>query len=339
MLAVWLEFTGVALVIAVGGYWVSRFGDVIGERAGLSGSWVGLVLLATVTSLPELVSGITSVTVQRAPDLAVGDALGSCLFNLLLLAIVDLAYRRRQMYASAAPGHVLSLGFAVIMLGLVGLNVLSGKRIGALPATIEVSTVANILVYLLALRVIFTFERRQLIGTGAKANTDAAPGMSLRAASIGYGTAAAVVVAAGIWLPAATVKLADAMGWTSAFAGTLFMAIATSLPELAVTLSAVRLGALDMAVAALLGSNLFNMVVLAIDDIVYDGPLLSDASGVNAITLFSTLIANGLVAAGLIYRSDDRQLRTVSWTSLGLVLVYGLNVWLLTLATGKPAGG
>ncbi len=337
MVDVWLEFGAVALVIAVGGYWVSRFGDVIGERVGLSGSWVGLVLLATVTSLPELVSGVTSVTVQRSPDLAVGDVLGSCLFNLLLLAIIDLIYRKHQMYADAASGHVLSLAFAVIMLGLVGLNVLSGSRIGALPATLDVATVANILVYLLALRVIFTFERRQLLTSSKHAPPDEAPQMSLRAAGLGYALSAACVVAAGIWLPAATVKLANAMGWTSAFAGTLFMAVATSLPELAVTLSAVRIGALDMAIAALLGSNLFNMVVLAVDDIAYDGPLLSDASGANAITLFSALIANGLVAAGLIYRSEERPLRAVSWTSLGLVLVYGLNVWLLTLATGKPS--
>ena len=336
MAAIWLEFLAVALVIAFGGYWVSRFGDAIGDRAGLSGSWVGLVLLATVTSLPELVSGVTSVTVQHSPDLAVGDVLGSCLFNLLLLAIVDLAYRRNQMYAQAASGHVLSLGFAVIMLGLVGLNVLSGTRIGALPATLDVATVANIGVYIMALRIIFTFERRQLITAPRKPATAEVPGMSLRVAGAGYVAAAAVVVAAGIWLPAATVKLANAMGWTSAFAGTLFMAVATSLPELAVTLAAVRIGALDMAIAALLGSNLFNMVVLAVDDIAYDGPLLSDASGVNAITLFSALIANGLVAAGLIYRPEGRALHAVSWTSIGLVLVYGLNVWLLALATAHP---
>lgn len=336
MLNVWLEFIAVALVIAFGGYWVSRFGDVIGERMGLSGSWIGLVLLATVTSLPELVSGLTSVTVQRSADLAVGDVLGSCLFNLLLLAIIDLAYRKHQMFAEAASGHVLSLGFAVIMLGLVGLNVLSGKRIGALPATIEVSTAANIIVYLLALRVIFTFERRQLMTGPAKEESGVTPSMSLRMAGVGYGVSAFVVVVAGIWLPSATINLADAMGWNNAFAGTLFMAIATSLPELAVTLGAIRIGALDMAIAALLGSNLFNMVVLAIDDIAYDGPLLADAAGANAITLFSVLIANGLVAAGLIYRSEGRPMHAVSWTSLGLMLVYGLNVWLLAMATNHP---
>jgi cation:H+ antiporter len=255
---------------------------------------------------------------------------------LLLLALIDLAYRKHQMFAEATSGHVLSLGFAVVMLGVAGLNVLSGSRIGALPASLDVATVANIAIYLLALRVIFTFERRQLITSPAKDESSAQSGMSLRAASAGYALSAICVVAAGIWLPAATVKLANEMGVTSAFAGTLFMAIATSLPELAVTLSAIRLGALDMAIAALLGSNLFNMVVLAIDDIAYDGPLLSDASGVNAITLFSVLIANGLVAAGLIYRPEGRPLHAISWTSLGLILVYGLNVWLLMLATGRP---
>ncbi len=333
MTGTWLEFAAIAVVIAGGGYWVSRCGDVIAERTGLSGSWVGLVLLATVTSLPELVSGVTSVSVQHSADLAVGDVFGSCLFNLLLLALIDLAWRRHQMFADATPGHVLSIGFAVIMLGIAGLNVLSGSRIGALPASIELATVANIGVYLLALRVIFTFERRQLLTRPTAAAPDGGSGPSLRVAIAGYGIAAVCVVAAGVLLPSATDRLAHAMGWTSAFAGTTFMAVATSLPELAVTLSAVRIGALDMAIAALLGSNLFNMVVLAVDDIVYDGPLLADASGANAITLFSALMMNGLVAAGLIYRPLGRPLHAVSWTSLGLVLVYGLNVWLLILAS------
>ena len=58
---------------------------------GLGGTWVGVVLLASVTSLPELVTGISSVTVAGVPDIAVGDVLGSCVFNLMIIVIPGLS--------------------------------------------------------------------------------------------------------------------------------------------------------------------------------------------------------------------------------------------------------
>lgn len=59
ILQTWLQFAIVSAVIVVAGFYLSRYGDVIAEKTGLSGSWVGLALLATVTSLPELVTGIS----------------------------------------------------------------------------------------------------------------------------------------------------------------------------------------------------------------------------------------------------------------------------------------
>ena len=77
----WLELFICLVIIAYAGYYLSRYGDIIAEKTGMSASWVGLVLLATATSLPELVTGITSVTAADAPDIAVGNALGSTVFN------------------------------------------------------------------------------------------------------------------------------------------------------------------------------------------------------------------------------------------------------------------
>lgn len=332
---IWAEFAGLAAVVAVAGYWLSRFGDVIAERTGLSGSWVGMVLLATVTSLPELVSGLSSVTIVGSADLAVGDVLGSCLFNLLLLAFVDLAYRPHHMFARASSGHVLSIGFGIVMLGVVGLSIaVNGAGIRAPQLRIDVGTAALAVLYLLALRSIFTYERRRLLEPAEKA-VARYPHLTLRRAVLGYAVAAACVVAAGVLLPPTAIQLAAAMGWSSTYVGTMFLAAATSMPELAVTLSAVRIGALDMAIASLLGSNLFNMAVLTIDDLAYRGLLLSDASNAHTITIFSIVAMNGLVVAGLIYRPAHRAARTVSLASLGLLATYGLNAWLLWLVAGS----
>ena len=110
------------------------------------------------------------------------------------------------------------------------------------------------------------------------------------------------------------------MGWSRSFVGTLFMAFVTTLPEIAVTLSAVRPRALDMAIGNLLGSNLFNVTVLAIDDIFYArGPLLADVSPVHAGTAVPATVMTGRVMIGLVMRPQGHALRFLNWISVELL--------------------
>ncbi|WP_374569839.1 sodium:calcium antiporter [Phenylobacterium sp.] len=339
MIWIVLEFALLAAIIAVAGFWLSRFGDIIAERTGLSGSWVGLVMLATVTSLPELVTGVTASAVLRAPDLAIGDALGSCVFNLLLFVAVDFFYRPDRMYARASQGHVLSAGYGSILLAVVGLNILAGPRLAALThAPVGAATIVIVLVYLLAVRTIFSYERRQLMEP-AEVAVERYPQATVRRAILGYAIAGACVFSAGMMLPDAALRLADAMGWSRTFVGTMFLAMATSLPELVVTLAAVRSGALDMGVASLLGSNLFNMMVLALDDLVYaPGPIMADASPTHAATALSAVAMNAVIIVGLIYRPAGRPFGAVSWASIGLIGIYIATAWMAFAGVGSAAG-
>lgn len=329
----WTTFVFLAAAIAVAGFWLMRFGDVIAERTGLSGSWVGLALMATVTSLPEIVTGVSAVRLEGDPDLAVGGVLGACAINLVLLSVVDIAYRPAGMFTRASRGHALSAGYGVVMLATVGLDLLVPLRLGGLP--LSPATLVILPVYLLALRTTFTLERREMMEP-PEPSAAHYPEITLRRAVAGYLVCAAFVIAAGVALPGTAARLAEAMGWTSTLMGTLFMAAATTLPELVVTLSAVRLGAVDMAMATLLGSNLFNMVALAIDDLVYvEGPLLAAVSPEHAVTVILAILMTGLATAGLIYRPAGRAAGTVSWVSLALVGAYVLNVWLLMAGGGS----
>ena len=327
---VWLQFGICALLIAFAGMKLARYGDIIADKTGWSGSWVGLVLLATVTSLPELTTGVSSVVLVGEPDIAVGDVLGSCMFNLSILVLVDLLYRHESIYRRASQGHILSAGFGVVLVAFVGLGLLLGDKAKTIAiGHVGVFAPASALLYLIAIRTVFAYERATVQQFTEKM-TDRYAELSLRQAAIGYALAAAVVVGAGIWLPFVAVQLAQVMGWHKTFVGTLFVAISTSLPELAVTISALRLGALDMAIANLLGSNLFNILVLAIDDLFFvQGPILSYVAPIHAITAFSTVIMTGCVVIGLLYRPTARPLRIVSWISIALFAVFFLNSYLL----------
>lgn len=335
---IWLQFLLCAALIGIAGYQLSRHAEVIAHRTGLSGSWIGLALLATVTSLPELATGITSVTIANAPNLAVGDALGSCVVNLVFLVVIDFLFRQEPVWHRASQGHVLAGAFGVVMLGftLVGLLISQVRPPQDLTTTSSsiqlgfgLTTPILLVLYLVAMRTVFAYERDHTKGKAA----EVAPSLpTLRNAITRFALAASVVAAAGIWLPFVATDLAHAMGWNKSFVGSLFVAMATSLPELAVTLSALRMGALDMAIGNLLGSNLFNVLIIAMNDLFYrPGSLLAAVSPVHAVTVGSAITMTGLAMVGLFFRPGGRVLRAVGWVSLGLVAMYLLNTYVLYL--------
>lgn len=141
-----------------------------------------------------------------------------------------------------------------------------------------------------------------------------------------------VVAGAAVWLPFVGLDIAATMGWRATFVGTLFVAAATSAPEMIVTIATVRLGTLDMGIANLLGSNLFNMLVLAIDDIAYQpGSLFAAASPTHAVTAFAAVVMSGIVIVALLYRPSTRFFGVVGWTSLSLSIVYFLASYVIYL--------
>lgn len=329
MLTAWVQFLACSAAIAISGYFLARYGDAIAEKTQLGGTWIGVVLLATVTSLPELVTGVSSVTLIDAPDIAVGDVMGSCVFNLVLIAVLDFMYREMPLYQKTSNGHILSAGFGVILIGLVVFSLLSGDAATVRIGHVGIYTPAILVLYLVAVRAIYVQERRFF---NHSAEAERYPGMTLRQAFTGYAAAGLVVVAAGIAMPFVAVALADSMGWGQTFVGTLLVAAATSLPEAASTLSALRLGAVDLAIGNLLGSNLFNILVIAIDDLAYQaGPLLSRADPSHAVTGASAIIMTGIAIVGLHYRPATRVFRVMGWSGLALVLVYILNSMTLFL--------
>lgn len=328
-----LQFLVCAVLIACAGFALSRSADRLAEFHGWGRGWVGLALLATVTSLPELASGISAVAFVDAPNLAVGNALGACVMNLAFLVIVDALQRQQPMYHGASTTHLLSAGFGVVMLGFVAMSLLVGQRA---PAVLHVGLYSPLLLglYLLALRSVHAHERQARLATERTAAA-AAPLRTLASARQErrrFGVAALVVGVAGFWLPQLADELAQALGLSSSFVGTIFMALVTTLPEMAVTVSALRIGALDMAIGNLLGSNLFNVMILAVDDLFYArGPLLANAAPVHAVTAVTALIMTGLVIVGLVMRPQGRVLRVTSWISVALLVTYLLNAAVVLL--------
>jgi cation:H+ antiporter len=326
----WLQLLLCLAVIGYAGYFLSRYGDIIAEKSGMSSSWVGLILLSTATSLPELATGISSVAFADAPNIAVGDVLGSTVFNLVILVLLDALYKRETLYSRAGQGHVLSATLGSLLIAFAGFSLLLDQA-GISPALWQVGLYSPliVLVYLVAMRAVYSYEHR----TVTEYAGDAAgryPEVTLRSAVRGYALAAGAVVVAGSWLPFVATDIADAMGWGRSFVGTLLVAGVTSAPEAAVTIAALRIGALDMAIANLLGSNLFDIVILALDDVFYrKGSLFAHVDASHALTAFTAVMMSALVVVGLVFRPQRRVVLGLTWVSLGLLMLYVLNSWII----------
>jgi cation:H+ antiporter len=317
----WLKFAACVALIAFAGPSLIRYGEVLARLTGMSRSWVGLVLVATTTSLPELFTGISAVTVADAPNIAVGDALGSCVFNLAMLVILDELYRGEPMYRRIDQSHILSAGFGVILIGAAGaFLLLSHDALSIQVLHVSGYTPFIVVIYFVAMRAAFVYERRNRVQAEA---VHAESGLTLRGAALRYAAAAGVIAVAGSWLPFVGQEIAAATGWKTTFVGTLLIAGATSVPELVVTVSAARRGAVDMAIGSVLGSNLFDILVLAIDDLAYlRGSLFAAASPAHAVTALGAAIMSGIFVVAVLYRPETRLRGTIGWVSLSLLVVY-----------------
>lgn len=324
----WATIAACAAVIAWAGTALSRHADVIAAELNVGRTWIGLIMLATITSLPELMTGLSAVTIAAAPDIAVGDIMGSCVINLLLIVLIDLLHRDPPLFRVASEGHMLAAGFGIILLGLAGLSILTSHSGPALAiGPLSAATPILLALYMVAARTIFLHERASRpSGEESARQGEANLGRAVRGTLI----AGLFVVAAGCVLPFAGQGVATAMGWHSSFVGTVFVALATSLPEATVVVAAIRLRAIDLALGNLLGSNLFNLAILAIDDIAYtSGPLFADTAPIHAATAFCALLMTGAVVVGLSFRPERRLFRTVGWVSIGLIGVYVINLAVL----------
>jgi cation:H+ antiporter len=319
---VWLKFAACLAIILFAGTKLARYGDVIAEKTGLGRIWVGLILLAAITSMPELVTGVSAAALVKLPDLAVGNLLGSCLFNLVLLALLDIMHRPEPLLSRASPRHVMSAVAGIVLAGVVAGGIGAGARFpGATLGWVNVPGILPLVLYILGIWWISRSERSQPPPTTVLSSKY--EGLSLRKTYLRFGLATAAVIGAGIWLSFIGDEIALTYSWHASFVGSLFLAITTSLPELVVSIAALRLGAIDMAVADILGSNMFNLALVTPVDLAYrQGPVLASVLSAHLVTALVTIVMTIIVIVGLRFRRERKTFFFISWPAVVLIGLY-----------------
>lgn len=333
----WLAFILSAGLIVLAGTKLSQYGDRIAAGTGLGGLWIGVVLMASATSLPEVLTTV-SAGLLDAPDLAVGDLLGAGLSNMLTLGLIDAVYRNKRVWQQAALEHALVAALAIVLAGFVGLFIL--LRVDWPLVWVGLDTLLLMVLYVFGMRVVYRQEdlrrrqKEQTMVAEAAVERIAQRQGSLRRSLIGFALAALGILVAAPALASSAKAIAEQTGISATFIGTSLVAIATSLPELVTAFAAVRLGAYDLAVGNLFGSNAFNMAALVFADLAYQGgPLLSAVNPAHGYTAVLGIILMSVGLMGIIYRAEKRFLLIEPDSAL-MIVGFVLAMWVLYQVAG-----
>lgn len=327
---IWLEFIIIGAIVIYSGARLAFFADVIAEKTGMSRTWAGVLLLASMTSLPELITSASAVTTIDGTNIAISAMLGSCVFNLAIIAIIDSLYRPGVILSKAEQGHILAAGFCMMALVVVAGGIFLAREGVELPLLwIGAYTPAIIFIYYRGMRTIFRFEsikmRKEMKAAGV---TELYAHYSSRRAYSGFALNAAIIIATASLLPFIGDSIAKSTGWGQTFVGALFIALITSLPEVTTSVSSVRLGAIDLAIGSLLGSNLFNLAIIAIADILYiDGPILAHVSFTDMLPALSSILMSAIAILTLFYQPKTKRLLRITWLGAVITAIYALNTY------------
>lgn len=318
----WAVFSASALAVVVAGSLLARFADAVSTATGIGALWFGAVVVALVTSLPELVTDISAVR-QGNANLALGDLFGSSMSNMAILAFVTLAFSSRRLLQRVALENVLTGSLAMAVTTMALLFMLVNPSAGVDHVGIgPLAVFAAYLVGTVAIRERQTHapsEEREFVGL-----------IPLKPAVIGFVATALVILVSGPFLADSSAAIAAETGLGTTFFGTVFVALVTSLPELTVSISAMRLGALNLVLGNLMGSNATNMAILFPLDLLYrEGRLLSAADAALPVAGLVAILLMTIGVAAIVLKSERQRmpfdtaaaLMLVCY-ALGLVAVY-----------------
>jgi cation:H+ antiporter len=314
---------------------LSLYGDAIGDLMGIEKSWIGIVMLAAVTSLPELVTSI-SATVLGNPQMAVSNIFGSNLFNIFVVFIVDIFILRTTFFSSKVSNKNFMGAFWAIALTLIFLLGFLFPTEGIM--NISLFSLIIFGVYFIAMKCIYIYEHQEnnelseiLEEEKKEFHEIEEGGITLPEAKKGFVVNAFFVVVLGTGLSFVGDKIAMTpifgIELGQSFVGLILIALATSLPELTVSIEAIKLKSYDMAAGNLLGSNIFNITIIFIADLfLRDQNIYQTLNGFHKLTaIFSILILLAFMM-GIMFKKKKKRYDTYVIGGIYFIAMYILYI-------------
>lgn len=337
-LSPWLNgaiFVGAAIAVWFAGAKLARAADALAGKTGIGREFLGILLLGGVTSLPELAVA-TTATLQGAPVLSINDVIGSAAVNVVVLAVADAVSGRGALTATqGSPILMLQGVLGMLLLALVAASALTGDVVFA---GASVWSWIMLAVYLASIRLLSdphaarawkAVDSKKHAAREERDGDSDAGSQSLSPLIWKLAAAGVVILVAGFLLACTGDALSTQTGLGGSFFGVVFLALATSLPEWSTVIAAVRLGRHEMAIADVFGTNLFNVTIIVLVDVLHPGPPVMLEAG--RFAGFGALLALALTAffiLGMLERRNRTVLR-MGFDSIAVLAAYGGGVMVL----------
>lgn len=241
---------------------LSYYVDCLDKKTDISGAFIGGVMLAAVTSLPELFTSLTAVLALAQPDLVQGNVLGSNIFNLCVIAGILLFTSRRFATAPLSRSHGKTLLFGIVMYLLVLYAIMMPQEVRIGTLKVNVASILILLVYVINVRFMKQDE-------SSSVEDDEAITLTLTQIILRFILFSIALVIVSILLTQVTDRIATELQLGATVAGAIFLGVATSLPELSASINLVRIGNFNASLGNIVGSNLFNFIILCFADVLY----------------------------------------------------------------------
>ncbi len=322
-------FLASAVAVVFLGTYLAKYGDALASLTGWGRLFVGSILVALATSLPEVSNNITAVRIDN-PELALGDVFGSNMLNMLTLGMVALLFGGKRFLQRVAPEQGYLIMLAALLTGLA--LIFAAFQTGVNVWQVGLASIVTLVVYLIGMWLVY--NRRP--STDDAADEDGEIGITLSRAWMMFILVSLGVIISGVLLAQSVDRIAHLTGVSSGVLGILAVALVTSMPEISATFAAARLGAADLGFAGVYGSCVFNITILAYADFFYRKGVVVNSADTEH--LIAGAIAVGLIVwGGLLLWGRNRFPQPVVFTGLALMLLVTVagGVWVALL--GAPS--
>ncbi|NIK12978.1 sodium:calcium antiporter [Alkalibacillus almallahensis] len=310
---VWISFLIAAILVVYAAIKLNVYGDQISQQTTMSGAMVGGLLIAGATSLPELTTSVTAVYVDNV-NIAVGNMLGSNVFNLLILAGVDLYYRKRQAFnLQDSRQHIPSILFGIALTTTVIIAMLIDDSLTIFNIGIEMFIL--VLLYIISVKLFESEEPDEEILQSDER-------LPLNKVIRFFVISAFTVLVAGSVLSITGDIIAEQTGINSSFVGSVLIAASTSLPELVAVIAAYKLANYAIAAGSILGSNLFNLLLLAFTDAFYQKGAILQGVSFSLVTMGVLSLVMMLMMLYVLMRENKPSMIRYTWPSIVIVILY-----------------
>lgn len=261
---IYLTYVVLAIAVVVLAIRLSYYVDVLDRKTNLSGAFIGGVLLAAVTSLPELFTALTAVLALNTPQLVAGDILGSNIFNLCVIGTLVLLFHKSYQKATLSKSHRTTLLYGLVIYALAFFAIIHPFEIAL--GMLHFNAMSAVILIVYGINVLFMKSD----DSAQNENEDVCP-LSLRQVVVRFLLYSVALVGVSILLTHATDAIAKELQLGATVAGAIFLGVATSLPELSASISLVRMKNFNASFGNIVGSNLFNFTILCFADLLHTG--------------------------------------------------------------------